>query len=103
MFDYPTVSALATHIAGVLPQSLASSKQAALHDDSSSRVANALARVLGILRGILGQDIAADQPLSAAGLDSLEVRDELTRSLFRPLTHHIYPMWKACLFSQLRA
>ena len=98
VFDYPTVSALAAFIStlhaseGAVPGG--SSEDAGLADLATSRpaaprqsraalsAAEALIRVQRMLAGILGTDVSPDQPMSAAGLDSLaavEVGNELAR------------------------
>ena len=99
VFDYPTVSTLAAFIStlaaseGAVPigssagaghADLATSGSAAGPRQSRSAlsVADALIRVQRVLVGILGTDVGPDQPMSAAGLDSLaavEVGNELAR------------------------
>ena len=99
VFDYPTVSALAAFIStldaseGAGPSGsfadagladLATGRPAAQPGQSQAALspAEALVRVQRVLAGILGTDVRPDQPMSAAGLDSLaavEVGNELAR------------------------
>ena len=97
VFDYPTISALAAYLTAlpaVVPNEISEQRSEHPLTDIADPLslpapthghdaAEALQKVQGVLRMILGQDVHSGQPLAAAGVDSLaaiEIRDELSRS-----------------------
>ncbi len=97
LFDYPTISAIATHSAGLLhtrPTQVQSgsapthSRHAGLQspargDHVGSDVQDIQGRLLRIVGQVMGMQVGPTQPLMAAGLDSLgaiELRDSIQES-----------------------
>ena len=81
-FDYPTISALAGYLAANHAASMgvdggtgrSAAAAAAAPQAGAARIEELLAELQGIVAGMLGAEVAPDQPLMEAGLVSLGVR-----------------------------
>ena len=70
IFDYPTISALASHLTTQYNTQRTPHVQHPKLDSKPSKEAVMLT-LHEIIRRLLGRDVAADQPLMEAGIDSL--------------------------------
>ena len=82
IFDFPSIAALAAHVSARMSQlePLAAEADAGWHVEEGAAPAGSrtsytpsaiLAELQGIVSGMLGAEVAPDQPLMEAGLDSL--------------------------------
>ena len=72
MFDHPTVQALASFISGqLLEKEPIGQKLQVVRSVPVAALEELVGQLHGIVAGMLGADVPADQPLMAAGLDSL--------------------------------
>ena len=73
VFDYPSVAALAAYLAEhhALPGTTGVASTAGAVPAGTAGQATLLAELQGIVAGLLGTEVAPDQPLMEAGLDSL--------------------------------
>ena len=72
MFDHPTVQALAGFITGqLLEKEPIGQKLQVVRSSPVAALQDLVGQLQGIVSGVLGNSVPADQPLMAAGLDSL--------------------------------
>ncbi|GAB4814934.1 hypothetical protein N2152v2_001980 [Parachlorella kessleri] len=92
MFDHPTVHALAGFISGqLLDKDLVGQELQVVQFSPVAALQDLVGQLQGIVAGVLGSNVPEDQPLMAAGLDSLgaiELRSAIERqfSLELPAT-----------------
>lgn len=101
VFDFPTIDALAAHLAGLAgscpPTAVQQQQQQRRRQYPDQQQSAAPSRmhiqqqIMTALGSIAGHDIDPDEPLAAAGLDSLaavELRNELCRQALSPTQFH---------------
>ena len=110
IFDFPSIAALSAHVSARMSQlePLAAEADAGRHVEEDAESAGnrpsfaagaILVELQGIVSGILGAEVAPDQPLMEAGLDSLgeHHQEEIAMHVFiLPSCPHCFPKTSCC-------